>query len=57
MERVLEVLAKYDVTPLQLASWIAFALEWHLDEGRDYSFYPMFSRELSEELNVLSYHL
>jgi len=60
MDRILEVLAKYNVTPLQLVCAITYSLECHLDDIRDGEYptlYPSNGEKLLEELNVLSYHV
>jgi hypothetical protein len=60
MDRVLEVLAKYNVTPLQLSTLVSSALEYHLDdieEGILTKLYPVQGEELMDELNALSWRL
>jgi hypothetical protein len=60
MDRVLEVLEKYNVTPLQLATLIAYSLEYHLEDIRENSYpdlYPQEGEKLMEELNQLTWRL
>lgn len=60
MDRVLEVLAKYNVTPLQLSTLIASSLEYHLEDIKQNEYpdlYPKDGEKLMEELNQLTWRL